>query len=171
MTCGEGAAEEEWAMVKRNWQGSIIGQILDRMGEAEGCDGLESCAAKGYLGDLDEETMAALVEEHGTPADALYAIQVEAQRRVSAMAFDVGRAPVGVVIGMVTVGGVPMSASAADVARWAGVDPAEDVVRLRNGQITRAALAVECEDGADEPETISAWREYVSAVALAAEMP
>ena len=68
----------------------------------------------------------------------------------------------------VTIGGVPMTAAAADVAQWAGVDPADDVARLRNGQTTIAALAVECEDGADEPETVAAWREYVSAVALAA---
>ena len=75
-------------MVKRDYSGSIVGEILDRMGEAEGRDGVESCAAKGYLGDLDGETMAALVEEYGSPADALYAIQVEAQHRVSAMALD-----------------------------------------------------------------------------------
>jgi hypothetical protein len=70
----------------------------------------------------------------------------------------------------VTVSGVTMSAAAADVAQWAGVDPAEDVQRLRNGQVTEAALAIECEDGAEDPATISAWREYVAAVCLAAEV-
>jgi hypothetical protein len=72
-------------MVKRDWQGSIVGEILDRMGEAEGRDGLENCAARGYRGDLDEATMGALVEEYGTPGDALIAIQSEAKRRLNAI--------------------------------------------------------------------------------------
>jgi hypothetical protein len=70
--------------------------------------------------------------------------------------------------GAATIGGVRMSRQAAEVVEWAGIDPAEDVARLHNGQVTPGALAIECEDGVDDAETISAWREYVIAVSLAA---
>jgi hypothetical protein len=72
-------------------------------------------------------------------------------------------------VGSVVLGGVTMPREAAEVAQWAGVDPAEDVERLRNGQVTRIALTNECLDGVDDDETRAAWGEYVSAVALAAE--
>jgi hypothetical protein len=61
-----------------------------------------------------------------------------------------------------------MSRHAADVVEWSGIDPAEDVARLHNGQVTPGGLAIECEAGADDAETISAWLEYVIAVSLAA---
>jgi hypothetical protein len=69
----------------------------------------------------------------------------------------------------VTLGGVHMPRAAAEACEWAGVDPAEDVCRLRNGQITATALTLECLDGVDDAEIDAAWREYVDAVACAAD--
>ena len=68
----------------------------------------------------------------------------------------------------VTIGGVRMSRAAAAVVGWAGRDPAEDVARLRNGHVTESALTIECLDGTDDRETVSAWLEYVIEVSLAA---
>lgn len=62
---------------------NLIDEILDGAGQAGGSDEIDSIAKKGYQGDLSEEAMAVLLAGHGTPGDALYAIQLAAQRLVS----------------------------------------------------------------------------------------
>lgn len=62
--------------------------VVDEVGQYEGVDGIASVAAHGYHGELSEACMADLLEEHGTAGEALYAIQLEAQRRVSAARED-----------------------------------------------------------------------------------
>ena len=64
----------------------IVRAAVDAAGQAGGIDEVSAIAAKGP-GEMtfSDEDMATLVEEYGTPADALYAIQLEAQRRVSAL--------------------------------------------------------------------------------------
>lgn len=63
----------------------IVRAAVDAAGQAGGLEEVEAIAAKGP-GDMEfsEADMALLVAEYGTPGDALYAIQSEAQRRVSA---------------------------------------------------------------------------------------
>ena len=63
----------------------IVRAAIDAAGQAGGIDEVEAIAAKGP-GEMEfsDEDMATLVDEYGTPADALYAIQLEAQRRLSA---------------------------------------------------------------------------------------
>lgn len=68
----------------------------------------------------------------------------------------------------VTIQGVTMARDAATSVEECGVDVAEDVRRLRSGEITREQLLAECLDGADD-DRVSAWHEYVSAVAMAVE--
>jgi hypothetical protein len=65
-------------------------QIVARAIDAAGIDEVSTIAAMGpgNMAFSDEE-MAALVEAYGSPGDALYAVQLEAQRRVSAMAAEV----------------------------------------------------------------------------------
>jgi len=62
----------------------IVRAAVDAAGQAGGLDEVSAIAANGP-GDMvfSEEDMAVLVEEYGSPGDALYAIQLEAQRRVS----------------------------------------------------------------------------------------
>ena len=62
---------------------NLIDEILDGAGQAGGTDEIDSIAKDGYQGDLSEEAQAVLLAEHGTPGDALYAIQLAAQRLVS----------------------------------------------------------------------------------------
>jgi len=63
----------------------IVSSAVDAAGQAGGIAEVSAIAAKGP-GEMtfSDEDMATLVEEYGTPADAMYAIQFEAQRRVSA---------------------------------------------------------------------------------------
>lgn len=66
----------------------IVARAIDAAGQAGGRD--EAIAAKGPGAMVfSDEDMGVLVEAYGTPGDALYAIQLEAQRRVSAMAAEV----------------------------------------------------------------------------------
>jgi hypothetical protein len=67
----------------------IVEGAIDAAGQAGGLDEVSAIARKGP-GEMtfSDDDMAALVEEYGTPADAMYAIQLEAQRRVSAIALD-----------------------------------------------------------------------------------
>jgi hypothetical protein len=67
----------------------IVRAAVDAAGQAGGRDEVEAIAARGP-GDMvfSDEDMATLVEAHGSPADALYAVQLEAQRRVSAFAIE-----------------------------------------------------------------------------------
>ena len=46
---------------------------------------LEAVAERGWPWELSDDTMVALLEEHGSPGEALYALQLHAQRRVSAI--------------------------------------------------------------------------------------
>ena len=62
---------------------NLIDEILDAAGQAGGSVEIDRIAADGYRGDLSEEAQAILIEEHGTPGDALYAIQLAAQDLVS----------------------------------------------------------------------------------------
>jgi hypothetical protein len=63
----------------------IVSRVIDAAGQAGGRDEVEAIAAKGPGAmTFSDEEMAVLVEAHGTPGDALYAVQLEAQRRVSA---------------------------------------------------------------------------------------
>ena len=63
----------------------IVRAAVDAAGQAGGLDEVSAIAAKGP-GDMtfSAEDMAVLVEEYGTPGDAMHAIQLEAQRRASA---------------------------------------------------------------------------------------
>lgn len=62
----------------------IVARAIDAAGQAGGLDEVEAIAAKGP-GEMvfSDEDMVVLVAEYGTPADAMYEIQLEAQRRVS----------------------------------------------------------------------------------------
>ena len=62
----------------------IVTRAIDAAGEAGGIYEVEAIAVKGP-GDMifSAEDMTCLVEEYGSAGDALYAIQLEAQRRVS----------------------------------------------------------------------------------------
>jgi hypothetical protein len=62
----------------------IVTGAIDAAGQAGGICEVEAIAAKGPGAmTLSDEDMAALVEAYGSPGEALYAIQLEAQRRVS----------------------------------------------------------------------------------------
>lgn len=67
----------------------IVDAAVDAAGQAGGLEEVSAIAAKG-TGNMtfSDEEMATLVEAYGTPADALYAVQAEAQRRVSRIAAD-----------------------------------------------------------------------------------
>ena len=62
----------------------IVRCAIDAAGQAGRIDEVSAIAAKGP-GEMtfSDEDMAVLVETYGTVGDALYAIQLEAQRRVS----------------------------------------------------------------------------------------
>ena len=61
----------------------IVARAIDAAGQAGGRDEVEAIAAKGPGAMVfSDEDMGVLVEAYGTPGDALYAIQLEAQRRV-----------------------------------------------------------------------------------------
>lgn len=62
----------------------------------------------------------------------------------------------------VTVEGVRLSVEAARNCEYAGVSPADDLDRLRSGEITRDELLAECLDGAEEQDVIAGWHEYVT---------
>jgi hypothetical protein len=67
----------------------IVRAAVDAAGQAGGRVEVEAIAAKGPgTMTFSVEDMAVLVDAYGSPGDALYAIQLEAQRRVSAMAAD-----------------------------------------------------------------------------------
>lgn len=64
----------------------IVTRAIDAAGSAGGLEEVEAIAAKGPCDmTFTDEEMGCLCEAYGTPADALYAIQLEAQRRVSAI--------------------------------------------------------------------------------------
>jgi len=75
----------------------------------------------------------------------------------------------------VTVQGVKMSSQAAGNLEMIPVDVAADVARLRADPSQREALLAEClagvegEDAPDSKDIIEGWRDYVAAVAAAAE--
>jgi hypothetical protein len=60
-----------------------------------------------------------------------------------------------------------LSPAAAAAVEETGVDPADDVARVCSGKITEDDLLAECLDGADD-DRIQGWRDYVTAVAVAA---
>lgn len=61
----------------------IVRRAIDAAGQAGGIDEVAAIAEKGS-GEMvfSAEDMATLVEAYGSPADAMYAIQLEAQRRM-----------------------------------------------------------------------------------------
>ena len=62
----------------------IVRAAVDAAGQAGGLDEVQAIAARGPGAmTFSDEDMATLLEEYGSPGDALYAIQLEAQRRVS----------------------------------------------------------------------------------------
>jgi len=68
----------------------IVRAAVDAAGQAGGIDEVEAIAARGPGAmTFSDEEMALLVEEYGSPGEALYAIQLEAQYRVSEMAAKV----------------------------------------------------------------------------------
>lgn len=74
----------------------IVRATVDSAGEAGGIDEVRRIAANG-AGDMtfDEASMAVLLEAYGTPGDAMYAIQLEAQNRVSLLAQEAREASAG----------------------------------------------------------------------------
>ncbi len=65
----------------------IVKSAVDAAGQAGGLDEVQAIAAKGPGNmEFSDTDMAVLVEAYGTPADAMHAIQLEAQNRVSAAA-------------------------------------------------------------------------------------
>ena len=67
----------------------IVSRAIDAAGQAGGIDEVQAIAAKGPgTMTFSEDDMAVLIAEYGTAGDALYAIQLEAQRRVSAEALS-----------------------------------------------------------------------------------
>ena len=78
--------------------------------------------------------------------------------------------------GTVTMGGVRMSREAALCVEEVGGDPAADVLAIRHEiarsgtETAEANLRSHCLDGADE-EREEGWRDYVSAIMLAAGEP
>lgn len=62
----------------------IVKRAIDAAGQAGGIDEVAAIATKGP-GEMvfSDEDMATMVEAYGSPGDALYAIQLEAQRRIS----------------------------------------------------------------------------------------
>jgi len=68
---------------------------------------------------------------------------------------------------MIEIDGVKMTEAAAANVEEAGVDVAHDLASLRAGRSTRMTLLQACVDGADD-DRVEGWRDYVSAVALAA---
>jgi hypothetical protein len=62
----------------------IVRAAVDAAGEAGGVDEVRAIAAHG-AGDMDfaADDMVTLLTEFGSEAEAMYAIQLEAQRRVS----------------------------------------------------------------------------------------
>jgi len=63
----------------------IISRAIDAAGEAGGIDEVSRIAAKGPGAmTFSDEDMGVLIDAYGSPGEALYAIQLEAQRRVSA---------------------------------------------------------------------------------------
>jgi hypothetical protein len=71
---------------------------------------------------------------------------------------------------LVVVQGVEMSQGAATSVEEIGVDVQTDVAKLRSGEWTPAALLELCLDGVEDDGREQDWRDYVSAVALAAEV-
>jgi len=55
-----------------------------------------------------------------------------------------------------------LSPNAARVAE--GIDPLEDVFRIRAGLADRASLLAECLDGVDDDATAVAWHDYVDEI-------
>jgi len=87
IVCGQHGAGEEDGTMKTADQ--IVQAAVDAAGQAGGRVEVEAIAAKGPGAmTFSDEDMDILVEEYGSPRDALYAIQLEAQRRVSALALD-----------------------------------------------------------------------------------
>ena len=67
----------------------IVRAAVDAAGQAGGRDEVEAIAARGAGAmAFSDEDWAVLLDAHGSPADVLYAVQLEAQRRVSAFALD-----------------------------------------------------------------------------------
>ena len=68
----------------------IVTRAIEAAGAAGGIAEVEAIAANGPGAmEFSDEDAAVLIEEYGSPGDAMYAIQLEAQRRVSA--FEVER--------------------------------------------------------------------------------
>lgn len=65
------------------------------------------------------------------------------------------------------VNGVTLTRAAAVNVEETGIDPSDDVQRLRAGEVTPEVLMAECLDGADD-DRVDGWREYVDNVADAA---
>jgi hypothetical protein len=67
----------------------IVHAAIDAAGAAGGVDEVAAIAAKGVGAmTFTDADMVTLLAEYGTPGDALYAIQLEAQRRISSDASD-----------------------------------------------------------------------------------
>ena len=68
----------------------IVARAIDAAGQAGGIDEVSAIAAVGPGNmSFSDEDMAVLVEAYGSPGDALYAVQLEARRRVSEAAAEV----------------------------------------------------------------------------------
>lgn len=55
------------------------------------------------------------------------------------------------------------SAAALECIEETGIDPLDDLDRLRSGEVTREALLAECLDGADD-DRHDGWHDYVREV-------
>jgi hypothetical protein len=69
----------------------------------------------------------------------------------------------------IKLNGIKLSAEVYEALEWAGCASDEcvaaDLNKLRSGG--RSALIARCIDGAEDPETIAAWREYVETLEAA----
>ena len=67
----------------------IVDQIVDAAGQAGGFDEVRAIAASGAGAmTFSPEDMSILIEAYSSAGDALYAVQLEAQRRVSAASLE-----------------------------------------------------------------------------------
>lgn len=65
---------------------------------------------------------------------------------------------------------IDLTEGATQNAEWAGIDPADDVRRVRAG-LTEEALLDECLRGVEDEAVAADWHEYVDAIMVAASKP
>jgi uncharacterized protein (DUF1786 family) len=70
----------------------------------------------------------------------------------------------------ITMNWTPAAMEVAEETGLRHAEVADEIERVRNGELTREALLARCLDGADE-DRVAGWTEYVDAVVAAAEAP